>query len=409
MAMPMTPMSQPLITWPLPALKEKGLPFLLAIAIKVVLELTIELLSVLELANVSDTDSVAALDSTAVANGSVVNGDALDNLDTGGRLGVLALLGLLSRTGRTLLKVLGELNLLSVFLLFGSDSLALVVLELLLLLLRELSIILGDELVKALGLLSGALVLALVGGNELRCLLLVSVDLLDTGVLKSIECMTYPLGVESADDKVLKVGTVLAVIVGVLILILVGLLGGLSLALGLAIGLAIGLGILHLVVGLLLSGLEKLLDGSSLSLLLGLGRVAGATVGLLIGVLLVVRSSKKSLQVLVVNLIILILIEARKSTLDEAQGRARNGRDVALAIGLRLLGGVHGSHGDAELQDFLTGGVANDAPATRSELGRAGTSHHIKSVAKARGDELTEAGNSMAAGIKISPGGTSRP
>jgi hypothetical protein len=30
MDMPTTPMSQPLMTWPLPTLKEKGLPFLLA-------------------------------------------------------------------------------------------------------------------------------------------------------------------------------------------------------------------------------------------------------------------------------------------------------------------------------------------------------------------------------------------
>ncbi|KAF1736493.1 hypothetical protein CRV24_002099 [Beauveria bassiana] len=104
----------------------------------------IELLAVLELANVADTDAVAVLDNAAGANLAVVNGDALNDLDTNSSLG---------RAARTLLKVLGELNLLSVLLVVSSDSLALVVLELLLLLLGELGVVLGNQLVKVLSLL----------------------------------------------------------------------------------------------------------------------------------------------------------------------------------------------------------------------------------------------------------------
>ncbi|KAI6761048.1 hypothetical protein HG531_001601 [Fusarium graminearum] len=299
------------------------------------------------LADVSDTNSVAALDSAAVANSSVVNGNALDNLDTGGRLGVLGLLGLLSsRTGRALLKVLGELNLLGVLLLLGSDSLALVVLELLLLLLGELSILLGDELVKASGLLSGALVLSLVGGNELGGLLLVSVDLLDTGVLKSIKVV--------ASITVVTLKAVLELVGREIVFILV-------------LGVLVILIIVHDVVS---GQVDSVGTGDNKEDLLAV--VDGDVERLL-----------KGLHVLVVNLIILIL-EARKSTLDEAQGRARDGRDVALAIGLGLL--------EFRSPAGKTSGVANDAPATESDYGRTDTSQRIKSVVKAREINLQKQG-----------------
>ncbi|KAI6770470.1 hypothetical protein HG530_005099 [Fusarium avenaceum] len=409
--------------------------------------LTIELLSVLELANVSDTDSVAVLDSAAVTDSSVVDGDTLNDLDTSGSLGLLSLLG--GRSGRTLLKVLGELNLLSVLLLLSGNSLALVVLELLLLLLGQLSIILGDELVKTLGgLISGALVLALGGSNKLGGLFLVVLELLNAGLIggeivlviilvvlviliivhdvvsgevdgvstgnneedllamvdSDVERLLVVLesNVKSADDKVLEITALLAVIIRVLLVILLIIinLGGLGLTLGL--GLAVGLGVLHLLVGLLLgSRLEKLLDSSSLSLLLGLDRVARATVGLLIGVLLVIRTSKQSLHVLLIDLVLLVvLLEAGEGTLDKAKGGSSDSRHVTLIIGLSLFCRVHGSHGDAELFEFtvrtlyssLDSTVAIDALAATSELAQYNASHRICSAFEARGMNLQKQG-----------------
>lgn len=147
--------------------------------------LTVKDLAVLKLANVTHADLVAALGNAAGTSLAVVNGHALDNLDTSS--GLLSLLGLLSnllllsnsrRAGGAKLEVLGELHLL---LRLGGLLLGLLLLGLLL---AQLGLgilaLLGNQLVETLsGLLSSALVLALLGLHQLGGLLLVSVDLLD--------------------------------------------------------------------------------------------------------------------------------------------------------------------------------------------------------------------------------------
>jgi hypothetical protein len=163
-----------------------------------------------------------------------------------------------------------------------------------------------------------------------------------------------PLSVESADDKVLKVTALVAIVVGVLVLIVI-LLDGLALALGLD---AVGLSILHIlivvVVGTSGGGLEELLDGGILLLLLGLGGITGSSIGLLIILAVLIAElgtvgGEDGLELVVIELVILVVIEARVGALHEAEGRAGDSRHVTLGIGLRLLSGIDSSHGDAEL------------------------------------------------------------
>jgi hypothetical protein len=223
-------MSQPLITSPLPILKVNGGPFLLASPGVSHLKstpqppggfwgLTIEQLAVKKLANVAHADLVAVLDSATSADLSVVNGDALDDLDTGGGgLLVSGLLGLLlGRASRALLKLLGELNLLIGLgrggRLLGSS----LRLELLLLLFAELLAILGHQFVETLSLLlSRALVLALLGLDKLGSLLFVGVNLLDTGDALNLVKLVTELGVV----ELIKARREIVLVVGVLIVLL---------------------------------------------------------------------------------------------------------------------------------------------------------------------------------------------
>lgn len=156
---------------------------------------------------------------------------------------------------------------------------------------------------------------------------------------------TYALGVQSADKELLEVGLIIRILVLIVLIILVIVLGGLGLALGL---LAVELGIVHVLVRVLLGVLEGLNQLSSTLLLLG---VAGATVGLLFLIILVVLGGvEESLQVFLVKLVLLVVIKAVNPVLDDAEGRAGDGGDVAIGVGLGLLEGVDGSHGDAELE-----------------------------------------------------------
>jgi hypothetical protein len=229
------------MTSPLPILQENGAPFLLAVESWVSFallpegsdcdQLTIKHLAVLELANVAHADSVAGLDGTAGAKLAVVDGDTLNNLHTKGTLLVALVLGLVLRgTGRALLQVLGELNLLVTLgrrrllrLGLGGDRLALVVLELLLLLLAELLLVLGHHLVETLGLLlGGPLVLALLGLDKLgSLLLLVSVDLLDArGAVDVIELIAHLVRV-----LVLEARREVILIIRVFLIVLLFILG----------------------------------------------------------------------------------------------------------------------------------------------------------------------------------------
>lgn len=144
----------------------------------------VEDLAVLELSDIAHANLVAVLDGAASADLSVVNGDARDDLDTTSSL----LPGVLGGAGRALLEVLGELNLLVTLGggllglgLLSGNSLTLVGLELLLLLLAELLLVLGDHLVKALGLLFGSALLALLGRRYKLGGLILTLDLLDAG------------------------------------------------------------------------------------------------------------------------------------------------------------------------------------------------------------------------------------
>lgn len=396
--------------------------------------LTVENLAVLELSDVAHADTVAVLGSTAGTDLPVVDGDALDDLDGGDGLLVLELI--LGRASRTLLEVLGELDLLvGLGLLLGLLLLRLLLLGLLnllllLLLLAELLVVLGDHGIEIL--LSGALLALLAGVDKLGGLLLIlrgnllntggAVELVELvahvvgivilatkgevvilvvgliliilavllvvlgdnevtgevnrvgtldaeedlltladgdvdgllvvlwlGIQVSCENSTarvhradgvsYALSVESADNVVLELEVIIAAAVALLIaLLLVGLLG-----LGLALAL-LGLDILHLLIRLLLGSSHKLLDGSLLLGLLGLGGIAGATVGLIVGI----AAAKERLEVLILLLVIIVVIVA--SSLDDLQGRAGESGDVALAVSLRSLGRVEGSHGDVNLE-----------------------------------------------------------
>lgn len=136
-------------------------------------------------------------------------------------------------------------------------------------------------------------------------------------------------------------------------------------------------------------------------MLLGLGRVARATVGLLIGVFLVIGASKQSLHVLLVDLILLvILLETGEGTLDKTKGGSSDSGHVTLFIGLRLFCRVHGSHGDAELFEFtvrtlqssVDSTVAINALAATSELAQYNASHRMCSAFEAREMNLQKQG-----------------
>lgn len=155
----------------------------------------VEDLAVLELANVPHGDNVATLSSSTLAELLVIDLHTLDLLDTEGTSGLVAV------GGRTLLEVLGELDLLvGLGVLLGLDrsGFAVVLLELLLLGLGQSGLLfaglalgtLGHHVVKTLLVrLGSALVLALaLGLNQLGgLLLLVTLDLGDSGVLHLIK------------------------------------------------------------------------------------------------------------------------------------------------------------------------------------------------------------------------------
>jgi hypothetical protein len=187
------PISHPLITSPFPSLKEKGVPFLLAIYRSAHwgiqegsrwIQLTVKhLAAVQQFTDVAHADFVPVLDSTTCTDLPVIDGNTLDDLYSGSGL-LVSSLGLLSRVGRALLEVLGKLNFLVrlgwLSLLCG-DSFTLVVLQLLELLLAQLGLFLGNHVIQALsGILGRSLVLALLSLDKLRSLLLIGIDLLYT-------------------------------------------------------------------------------------------------------------------------------------------------------------------------------------------------------------------------------------
>lgn len=181
--------------------------------------LTIEDLAVLELSDVAHADTVAVLGSTAGTNLPVVDSDALDDLDGGDGLLVLKLV--LGRTSRTLLEVLGELDLLvGLGLLLGLLLLRLLLLGLLnllllLLLLAELLVILGDHGIKIL--LGGTLLALLAGVDKLGSLLIFRGDLLDTGgAVKLVELVAHVIGIVILAAK----GEVVILVVGLILIIL---------------------------------------------------------------------------------------------------------------------------------------------------------------------------------------------
>lgn len=184
---------------------------------RLALLVAVEDLAVLELANVAHADTVTLLGCRAASDLLVVNCHAVDGLDASGSLWLLSLFGLGSggrRASGALLKVLCELDLLVGSFwglpllesdLIGSDRLASVVLQLLLLLLAELLRGVGDQVIKSGGtfigtLLGGALVLALLvgllaGSDKSWCLRL-GLDLGDAGVLQVVQCVFRVLVVE---------------------------------------------------------------------------------------------------------------------------------------------------------------------------------------------------------------------
>ena len=186
--------------------------------------LTIEDLAVLELSDVAHADTVAVLGSTAGTNLPVVDSDALDDLDGGDGLLVLKLV--LGRASRTLLEVLGELDLLvGLGLLLGLLLLRLLLLRLLLLgllnllllllLLAELLVILGDHGIKIL--LGGTLLALLAGVDKLGSLLIFRGDLLDTGgAVKLVELVAHVIGIVILAAK----GEVVILVVGLILIIL---------------------------------------------------------------------------------------------------------------------------------------------------------------------------------------------
>lgn len=183
--------------------------------------LTVEDLAVLELANVAHANLITTLGSPTGTDLAVIDLHTLDDLDAGSGGRLLALLGDRGASG-ALLQVLGELDLLLRLwcVLLSGNSLALVVLELLGFLLAELAL-LGDQLIQALGgILGSALVLTLLGLDQLGNLLLICIDLLDTA--SAINVVQLVLGLV-ADELIELGGQVVLVVIGVLILTVGGL------------------------------------------------------------------------------------------------------------------------------------------------------------------------------------------
>src|SRR5690348_6596137 len=127
-----------------------------------------------------------------------------------------------------------------------------------------------------------------------------------------LRVQTYALSVQSAEDELLHVKSILIILLLVLFVArgggLLALLAGLDTVGLLAIG--------HLLVGLLLGlgGGDELAESGGLLGLLGLGGIAGTTVGLVVLVLIILLvivrvAAHHGLQVLVVEL----LIEVRVS------------------------------------------------------------------------------------------------
>lgn len=194
----------------------------------------IEDLAVLELADVAHGDNVAALGSNTLSELLVVHLDTPDLLHAE-RAG-----GLVAGGGRTLLEVLGELDLLvGLGLLLGlglnSSGVTVVLLELLLLGLgkgRLLSlgglglVSLGHQVIEANLLLGSALVLALLGLNKLGCLsLLLAVDLSDSGVVHLIKVVALIIILHGHDlihvELILIGGQVIVVLIILLIMVVV--------------------------------------------------------------------------------------------------------------------------------------------------------------------------------------------
>lgn len=182
-------------------------------------------LAVLELANVTHANAVAVLHGAAGTSLAVVDGDTVDNLDTKSLLlgGLLSSL-VLSRAGRALLKVLGELDLLITLgggrlLGLSSSSLALVLLLLLVLLL-----VLGNQLVEALGLLLSGSLLALLLGIDKLGSLLVGVDLLDAlSTIDLVELIAHVIiGVTLEDGAHVVIVVLIGLLIGILVLLVLG-------------------------------------------------------------------------------------------------------------------------------------------------------------------------------------------
>lgn len=194
----------------------------------------VEDLAVLKLADVAHGNSVTALGGNTLSKLLVVNLDTTDLLHAEGAG------GLVTGGSRTLLEVLGELNLLVGLglLLVGlgllglnSGSITVVLLQLLLLGLGQNGLLLGglalgalgDQVIKGL-LFGGTLVLALaLGLNQLGGLLLLAVNLGDAGVIHAIKVITLLSihGQKLLHVELLLIGGKVVVILIILILIVV--------------------------------------------------------------------------------------------------------------------------------------------------------------------------------------------
>lgn len=184
----------------------------------------VEDLAVLELADVAHSDSVATLGSNTLSELLVVHLDSTDllNAESAG--------GLVAGGGRALLEVLGELDLLvglglllGILLGLNSGGIAVVLLELLLLGLGQGGLLslgrlglvgLSHQIVEADLILSSALVLALLGLNKLRSLVL-ALNLGDSRVLnviKVIALITILHGQEIFHVKLILIGRQIVVI-----------------------------------------------------------------------------------------------------------------------------------------------------------------------------------------------------
>ena len=200
----------------------------------------VEDLAVLELADVAHSDGVTALGSNTLTKLLVVQLDSTDllNAESAG--------GLVAGGGRALLEVLGELDLLvglglllllllSVLLgllRLNSGGIAVVLLELLLLGLSQGGLLglgrlglvgLSHQIIEGDFLLSGALVLALLGLNKLRGLLL-ALDLGDSGVLKVIKVIALIIilhGHEVIHVELILIGREVVVILVLIIVVMV--------------------------------------------------------------------------------------------------------------------------------------------------------------------------------------------